>query len=102
VAPDYFYHHAVCQWLAVWLAGREVAAPFSVVIASAGLTVLLDWAENIGFVALVTISPGEAQWLAVFTLGLHAGKLIFMMVFNVLICVLLAAVIFLVIRQETK
>ncbi|MAF84749.1 MAG: hypothetical protein QGH93_13515 [Gammaproteobacteria bacterium] len=91
----------ISGWLFGFLA-EKWQPRFRLFIASAGLTVLLDWAENIGFVVLVSLSPGDPQWLAVFTLGLHAGKLMFMMVFNVLLCILLAAAIFLVVRQETK
>jgi hypothetical protein len=56
---------------------------FPPLVASAYLTVLFDWAENIGFVTLVLGLPAEPMWLAQVTLLLHAGKLVFNMVFNI-------------------
>ncbi|RMD85736.1 MAG: hypothetical protein D6815_01190, partial [Candidatus Dadabacteria bacterium] len=47
------------------------------------LTVLCDWVENLGFVALLLGLPAQPAWLANTTLALHAGKLVFNMVFNV-------------------
>ena len=73
---------------------------FWMVVASADITVLTDWAENVGFVALLLALPAEPMWLARLTLGLHAGKLLFNMVFNVLFWVLLVTVIVIVIRKR--
>ena len=86
-----------------WLLGflSEKWQPrFWIFVASAYMTVLMDWAENIGFVALVMALPNESLLLARITLGLHAGKLVFNMVFNVLTWVLLAAVIVVVARRR--
>jgi hypothetical protein len=73
---------------------------FSWLIASAYLTVLMDWLENIGFVALVTAMPAEPLWLARLTLGFHALKLLANMVFNLLFWVLLGTVIVVFIRRR--
>jgi hypothetical protein len=86
-----------------WLLGflSEKWQPrFWMFVASAYMTVLMDWAENIGFVALVVASSNESLWLARLTLGLHAGKLFFNMVFNVLTWILLVAVIVVVTRRK--
>lgn len=66
---------------------------FTWLIASAYLTVLMDWAENTGFIALVLALPAEPRWLASVTLGFHAAKLLFNMVFNALFWLLLILVI---------
>lgn len=79
-----------------WLLGfllEKWRRHFWLFVASGYLTVLMDWAENVGFVTLILGLPDEPQWLARLTLGLHAGKLMFNMVFNVLTWILLAAVI---------
>ena len=55
---------------------------FVYLVTVAYLTVCLDWAENIGFAALVVSLPDEPMWLAQTSLLLHAGKLLFNMVFN--------------------
>ncbi len=73
---------------------------FWMFVASAYMTVLMDWAENVGFVGLVMALPNEPQWLAQVTLGLHVGKLVFNMVFNILTWGLLIAVIIVVVRQK--
>ena len=86
-----------------WLLGflsQKWQPHFRWFVASAYLTVLMDWAENVGFVALVTSLPAEPLWLARVTLGLHASKLVFNMVFNVLFWILLVAVIVVVIRRR--
>ena len=86
-----------------WLLGflSEKWQPrFWIFVASAYMTVLMDWAENIGFIVLVTASPNESLALARITLGLHAGKLVFNMVFNILTWVLLIAVIVVVVRKK--
>ena len=43
---------------------------FGLFIASAYLTVLMDWGENVGFMALVTGMLNEPMWLAQLTLAL--------------------------------
>lgn len=55
---------------------------FTWLVAFAYITVGLDWAENVGFASLVVMRPSGPLWLAQLTLGLHAGKLIFNMLFN--------------------
>jgi hypothetical protein len=90
-------------FISAWLIGllpKSSKIRFSWLIASAYLTVLMDWLENIGFVALVTGLPAEPLWLARLTLSLHAGKLIFNMVFNVLFWVLLGTVIFALVSRR--
>jgi hypothetical protein len=73
---------------------------FWLLVASAYLTVLMDWLENIGFVALVVGLPDEPLWLARTTLLLHAGKLFFNMVFNLGFWFLLVAVIFISMKRR--
>jgi peptidoglycan/xylan/chitin deacetylase (PgdA/CDA1 family) len=62
-------------------------------VAFAYLTVAMDWAENVGFASLVILRPDGPLWLAQLTLALHAGKLIFNMLFNLAFWVLLLTVI---------
>jgi hypothetical protein len=67
---------------------------FWVLVASAYLTVLMDWGENLGFASLVVGLPAEPLWLARLTLALHVAKLFFNMVFNLgFWLILLAAII---------
>jgi len=73
---------------------------FNGLVASAYLTVLMDWLENLGFAALVTQLPDESLALAQLTLTLHAAKLMFNLVFNVGFWILLLAVIGSVIWQR--
>ena len=62
-------------------------------MASAYLTVFMDWSENIGFASLVVGLPDEPMWLARVSLLLHAAKLFFNMVFNLGFWILLIAAI---------
>ena len=73
---------------------------FWLFVASAYTTVLFDWAENTGFIALVAGLPDEPLWLAQLTLALHAGKLVFNLVFNTAFWVLLAAVLIRALRRR--
>jgi len=66
---------------------------FWLLVASAYVTVLMDWCENAGFALLVLGLPNEPLWLAQTTLLLHAGKLFFMTIFNLASWILLAAAI---------
>jgi hypothetical protein len=67
---------------------------FGLFVASAYLTVLMDWAENTGFLALVASRPDEPLWLAQTTLTLHGAKLFFNMIFNLAFWSLAATVIY--------
>lgn len=71
----------ISAWLFEFLSAKWQQR-FWLLVTSAYLTVLMDWGENIGFVALVVGLPKEPIWLAQVTLLLHAGKLFFNMVFN--------------------
>jgi hypothetical protein len=62
-------------------------------VAFAYLTVVFDWAENLGFATLVVLRPASPPWLAQLTLALHAGKLVFNMLFNLGFWLLLLAVL---------
>ena len=62
-------------------------------VAFAYLTVGMDWAENLGFAALVILRPANPLWLGQITVGLHVGKLIFNMLFNLAFWVLLLTVL---------
>ena len=62
-------------------------------VASAYATVLMDWGENTGFIALVSGLPDEPAWLAQLTLALHAAKLFFNAVFNLAFFALLFGVL---------
>ncbi len=73
---------------------------FGLFIASAYLTVLMDWGENAGFMALVTGLPDEPMWLAQLALALHDAKLVFLMVFNVSVWILLGAVIAVQVKRK--
>jgi len=66
---------------------------FPPLVASAYFTVVMDWAENIGFAALVVGLPNEPLWLAQLTLLLHAGKLAGNAIFNVGFLLVLIAVL---------
>jgi len=95
-------------FISAWLIGflpigflpRGSKTRFSWLIASAYLTVLMDWAENIGFVALVAVLPAEPLWLARLTLGFHAMKLLSNMAFNLLFWLLLGILMFVFIRRR--
>jgi hypothetical protein len=89
----------ISRWLLGFMSERW-RQWFWLFIASAYITVLFDWAENTGFIALVTVLPNEPMWLAQLTLGLHAGKLLLMMVFNLATWVLLLAVIVVRVRAR--
>jgi hypothetical protein len=62
-------------------------------VASAYATVVMDWGENTGFIALVSGLPDEPAWLAQLTLALHAAKLFFNMLFNLAFFTLLIGVL---------
>ena len=75
---------------------------FAALVATAYLTVLMDWLENMGFATLVMVRPAEPVWLAQLTLALHAAKLLFNMLFNLGFWVVLVAVILVTIKPLTK
>jgi hypothetical protein len=96
---DYFWPlltFTTMLFISAWLFGflpETARRRFPWLIASAYLTVLMDWFENVGFAILVVGLPAEPHWLAQTTLLLHAGKLIFNMVFNLGFWALLIAAI---------
>ncbi|MEJ2139057.1 MAG: hypothetical protein P8Y61_06365 [Gammaproteobacteria bacterium] len=55
---------------------------FPLIMSAAYITVLMDWLENLGFATLIIVRPAEPLWLAEITLGLHAAKLLFNLLFN--------------------
>jgi len=67
---------------------------FPWMIAFAYVTVVFDWAENAGFASLVILRPASPLWLGQLTVGLHVGKLVFNMLFNLAFWVLLLTVLF--------
>lgn len=71
----------ISAWLCRFADPRWVSR-FAWLVAFAYITVGLDWAENVGFASLVVMRPTGPLWLAQLTLALHAGKLIFNMLFN--------------------
>lgn len=82
----------IAGWLFQYVdAGWSRCFPW--LVGFAYMTVLMDWAENSGFSALVLLRPVEPLWLAQITLALHAAKLTFNMLFNLGFWVLLAAVL---------
>jgi hypothetical protein len=90
-------------FISAWLIGllpEGSKVRFSWLITSAYLTVLMDWAENVGFIGLVTALPAEPLWLARLTLGLHALKLLANMAFNLVFWVLLGTVIIFFVRRR--
>lgn len=89
----------ISAWLIRFVA-EKWRQRFWLLVASAYLTVLMDWLENIGFAALVIGLPDEPMWLAQTTLVLHAGKLFFNMVFNLGFWILLSAAIIARLRKR--
>jgi hypothetical protein len=90
-------------FISAWLIGllpKGSKVHFSWLITSAYLTVLMDWAENVGFIGLVTALPAEPLWLARLTLGFHALKLLANMAFNLVFWVLLGTVIIFFVRRR--
>lgn len=55
---------------------------FVVLVGVAYFTVLMDWAENLGFATLVVGPPSEPTWIARLTLLAHAAKLLSNLLFN--------------------
>lgn len=82
----------ISAWLCRFL-DTQWQARLWVLVAAAYTTVLIDWAENIGFMLLVSGLPDKPLWLAQVTLTLHAGKLLFNLLFNLGFFVLLGTVI---------
>jgi len=88
-------------FVTAWLLNRlsvKWQGVFPWLVASAYLTVLMDWLENIGFATLVIVRPDEPAVLAQLTLVLHAAKLFFNMLFNLGFWVVLLVVIVLSVR----
>lgn len=75
---------------------------FPLLVASAYLTVLMDWGENLGFADLILGLPTERMWLAHLTLTLHAAKLFFNMMFNIGFFILLAAALTTALRSRLE
>ena len=91
----------ISGWLLDFLSERWQGM-FAALVATAYLTVLMDWLENMGFATLVMVRPAEPVWLAQLTLALHAAKLLFNMLFNLGFWVVLVAVILVTIKPLTK
>ena len=82
----------ITAWLLRFLPASWQARLWLFVIV-AYATVLMDWAENVGFSALVLVRPAEPIWVAELAVLCHRGKLFFNMVYNVgFFAVLLAAI----------
>ena len=100
-----FITYTTMLFISAWLLTFAAAAwqqRFWVFIGSAYTTVVFDWAENVGFVALISGLPAQPVWLAQLTIALHQGKLVFNMIFNVLFCALLLVLLVSAIRSRIK
>lgn len=100
-----FVSYTAMLFITAWLLGfvhEKWRARFWLFVAVAYTTVLMDWGENTGFIALLAARPDEPQWLAQLTLALHAGKLVFNMVFNLGFWVLLLAVCYQGLRKLAR
>ncbi len=83
----------ITAWLLQFVADKW-SNWFWLFIASAYLTVLMDWGENTGFIVLALYAGlHEPMGLAKVTLGLHAAKLFFNLVFNLAFWVLVIAAV---------
>ena len=91
----------ISAWLIHFLPAKAQRL-FPWLVASAYLTVLMDWCENIGFASLVVLRPDEPMWLAQLTAALHAGKFICVMVFNLGFLIALLAAIVAGIRSQLR
>lgn len=89
-----FLTYTTMLFITAWLLRRLSPAwqgRFWLFVAVAYTTVLMDWAENLGFGLLAATRPGETTWLAWFAVFCHRAKLFFNMVFNLGFLVALVA-----------
>lgn len=80
-----FLTYTTMLFITAWLlqkAGPAWDRRLPLFVAVAYTTVLMDWAENAGFVALVLAAPGEPPGIAPLAVACHRAKLFFNMVFN--------------------
>ena len=87
----------ITAWLVGFLSDRWqrwLPLPMS----AAYITVLMDWLENLGFATLIIVRPAEPLWLAEITVGLHAAKLLFNLLFNLGFLVVLVTVVYVKIK----
>ncbi|HJP05579.1 MAG: hypothetical protein CL799_09900 [Chromatiales bacterium] len=89
----------ICAWLLTFLA-EKWQQRFWWLVAAAYTTVLFDWLENIGFVAVVLSVPDEPLWIAQTASVMHDCKMLFMMTFNLGWWILLPTVIVIEIRRR--
>ena len=91
-----FLTYTTMLFITAWLlrqAGPAWEARFPLFVAVAYATVLMDWAENAGFVTLVLAAPSEPAFVAPLAVACHRAKLFFNLVFNIgFLVVLLTAV----------
>ena len=90
-------------FITAWLLGfvaEKWTKWFGLFIASAYMTVLMDWGENTGFWILIAARPDGSLWMAQLTVGLGTAKLFFNMVFNASFWILLIAVVVVQIRTR--
>jgi hypothetical protein len=80
-----FVTYTTMLFITAWLlrrAGPAWERRFPLFVAVAYATVLLDWAENAGFVALVLAAPEAPSGVAPLAVLCHRGKLLFNLLFN--------------------
>lgn len=71
----------IAAWLVRFLPA-ESRGVFTWIVAAAYTTVLMDWGENIGFVAVMLTDDPQPLALAGLAVLLHRGKLLFNFLFN--------------------
>lgn len=89
-----FLTYTTMLFITAWLlqkAGPAWDARLPLFVAVAYTTVLMDWAENAGFVTLVLAAPDEPAGIAALAVACHRAKLFFNMVFNLGFLVVLVA-----------
>lgn len=89
----------ICGWALTFLA-EKWQERFWLLVTVAYTTVLFDWLENIGFVAVVLSIPDEPMWIAQAASVMHNGKFLFMMAFNVSWWILLPVAAVVAIRNR--
>jgi hypothetical protein len=92
-----FITYTTMLFITAWLL-RRCPAGWSrflwLFVAVAYGTVLLDWAENIGFVRLAVSPPADPGWVAALAVLFHRAKLFLNMVYNVgFVAALIAAMV---------
>lgn len=89
----------ICAWLLIFL-GEKWQKRFWWFVIPAYTTVIFDWLENIGFVAIVISPAAEPLWIAQTAFVMHNFKLLFNMIFNLGWWTLLAAAIVIAIKKR--